>query len=112
MTGTNDTQYQPDELRAIASFEAIGIFETLNRLNQLGNTAQRRWAECFHKNGSVPYGYTAIDFLSPGEREEHHLLRLSLTLCVDERSEAQERIKARLIARYEESKKKRGAVCN
>ncbi|MFH3370352.1 hypothetical protein ABK950_24605, partial [Citrobacter freundii] len=55
-------------------------------------------------------GFTALDFLTPEEREEHHILRLSLAICVDEQSEANKRVNARLKARHEEYKAKRGAV--
>ncbi|MCK9791868.1 MULTISPECIES: hypothetical protein [unclassified Providencia] len=110
MTGTNDSNYQPDELKAIASFDALGIFATLNKLTALSNVAQARLAECFAQNDSIPSGFTALDFLTPEEREEHHILRLSLAICVDEQSEAKKRVNARLKARHEEYKAKRGAV--
>ncbi|MDE9447690.1 hypothetical protein KKJ04_19470 [Xenorhabdus bovienii] len=87
MTQEHTDSYQPDQRQAIASFEAIGIVETCARLEALSNTAQRRWAECFQKNGSIPVGFAAIDFLTEEERSERHILRLSLTLCVDERCE-------------------------
>jgi len=109
MADINSNEYQPDEVRAIASFEAIGIFETLNKLRVLSNIAQARLAECFGQNNSIPNGFTALDFLSDAERDEHHILRLSLTICVDEQGAARERIKQRLQSRLK-NKKVSGAI--
>lgn len=87
--------YQPDEREAIVSFEAKGFMGTCAELEALSNTAKHRLAECFQQNNSIPVGFTAIDFLNQAERYDHHILKLSLTLCVNERKEAYERILAR-----------------
>ncbi|MBQ0600929.1 hypothetical protein J7S78_14110 [Klebsiella oxytoca] len=103
MTPHRTYDYQPDECEAIASFEAKGVMRTCAELEALSNTAQQRLAECFQQNNSIPVGFTAIDFLNETERHNHHILRLSLTLCVDERKEAH----ARILARRESMKLRR-----
>lgn len=95
MTPQNWNDYQPDEREAISMFEVKGVMGTYAELEALSNAAQRRLAECFRQNNSIPIGFTAIDFLNEEERHNHHILRLSLTLCVDERKNAHERILAR-----------------
>lgn len=87
--------YQPDEHEAIASFKEKGTDGTYIRLEELSNTAKLRMDECYQINKSIPVGFTGIDFLNEEERHEHHILRLSIALCIDERSEAHQRILAR-----------------
>ncbi|HIG0606150.1 TPA: hypothetical protein ACYEZ4_002516 [Klebsiella pneumoniae] len=95
MTPHECHDYQPDEREAIASFEVKGETGTFAELEALSDVAQHRLTECFRINNSIPVGFTAIDFLNEKERHSHHILKLSLTLCVDEQKKAHERILAR-----------------
>lgn len=87
-----------DEAAAVLLFENKGVSQIRHDLERLSAIADERMAECFRINRSIPYGYTAINFLTEEERGDLHLIKLALVLFIDERKEAHDRIIARRAA--------------
>lgn len=83
------------EKKAIALFERMGREEVERRLDELSGAAEERYRVADH----IPNGWTVIDFMTSDEREERHLLVMSLSLCTNPREEARKRIESRLKQR-------------
>ena len=65
------------------------------RLDELSGAAEERYRVADH----IPNGWAIIDFMTSDEREERHLLVMSLSLCTNQQEEARERIENRLKQR-------------
>lgn len=76
------------ENKAVALFEKMGRHAVEARLEALSKTSSER----YHSADHIPNGWTAIDFMTPQEREERYLLVLSLNLCTNPQEEARLRI--------------------
>lgn len=87
------------ERSAVALFERIGRACVVARHADICAEADRRFAESYRQHGTMPAGFTAINFLLPEERAERHLLEQALTLCVDDRAEASARLAKRIAGR-------------
>lgn len=95
-------QYLPNEIEAIAYFQQVGREEVLRQFDELCDGVQARVDELNAKR--APYDlslitYAAIDYYTPEERALRHKLQLALMLCIDEQSEAKERIALRVAQR-------------
>lgn len=94
---TEQANLQPAcELEAIAYFNQVGRAEVERQLHAVNNAAAARIQDV------CPFtlpGYTAFDLMTQEERTLRQKLTLALMLCVNERSEARERIALRLALR-------------
>ncbi|BBV14495.1 MULTISPECIES: hypothetical protein [Morganellaceae] len=84
-----------DELSAIALFNDIGRNEVTARFDMLSATAQVRFDESYRIHGTMPVGFTALNFMTADEQKQRHQLLLAIQLCTDPQAEAHDRIKAR-----------------
>lgn len=103
-----DLNMPTQEREAIALVTALGSESAQRKVDQLFYLANERMRElCGNDLENVPHGFSAIDYLSDGEREHCHLLRLGLTLTKpDPATEAHQRI----IARREAQRRARLAL--
>lgn len=92
--------------------ESLGV-ELFNRLGRVAATerymllcdiARSRYETHLLEYGSIPNGFTAIDYLNPEELQERYILGLGIQLCVNEKQEATERVLARCLARKRTAK--------
>lgn len=81
------------EKQAVALFEKMGRFYVEQRLNEISDSATKRYNDCH----DIPNGWCVIDFMTPDELSERHTLLLALTLCTDPVKEARERILRRRL---------------
>ncbi|WP_144139378.1 hypothetical protein [Providencia rettgeri] len=92
------TSMPQDELSAIVLFNDIGRDEVTARFDALSATAQARFDESYRIHGTMPVGFTALNFMTADERKQRHQLLLAIQLCTDPQAEAHARIKARRAA--------------
>ena len=81
------------EKQAVALFEKMGRSYVENRLNEISDSAAERYNNC----RDIPGGWCVIDFMTPDELSERHILLLALTLCTDPVNEARQRILQRRL---------------
>ena len=87
------------EVVAVEIFNHVGREAAIAQYNLICEIAQRRYEDSLAKYGSVPAGFTALNFLHPAELQERYILGLGIQLCIDEQHEARERVLARCLAR-------------
>lgn len=89
------SQVPRSEIEAIALFNQLGREVVEARFNELSATAQERLDESYRRYGTLPVGFTALNFMTDDERAERHQLLLAMQLCIDIQAEARARILAR-----------------
>lgn len=91
-------QVPQSEIQAIALFNQLGRKAVEARFDELSRIAQARQDESYRIHGTMPVGFTALNFMSADERKQRHLLLLAIQLCTEPQAEAHARIKARRAA--------------
>ena len=92
----------------IRAMGPTSVQREIDRLHYLANERMREF--CGNDLSDLPHGFSAIDYLSDGEREKLHLLNLGMTLTQpDEAAEAHQRILARHEARKQARLDRRSA---
>lgn len=92
--------YQPqNEKDAIEYFNQVGREEVMRQFNEVCEIGEARMCEAIKDSRSLLFRYSAIDFLNDNEKSLRHKLLLGMTLCINERQEACERLKRRIEAR-------------
>lgn len=97
---TDGDIYQPqDEKDAIEYFNRVGREEVMRQFNEVCEIGESRMNDAMKGCHSLLFRYSAIDFLNDNEKSLRHKLLLGMTLCINERQEASERLKQRIEAR-------------
>ncbi|EPL8095810.1 TPA: hypothetical protein SMO99_002943 [Proteus mirabilis] len=86
------------EIQAISLFKQLGRKAVEARFNELSRLAQARLDESYRIHGTIPVGFTALNFMTNDERTERHQLLLAIQLCTDPQAEAHARIMDRRAA--------------
>lgn len=71
----------------------------MRQFNEVCEIGEARMNDAMHGCHSLLFRYSAIDFLDDNEKSLRHKLLLGMTLCINERQEASERLKQRTEAR-------------
>lgn len=87
------------EAQAIELFNQLGREAAVARYKFICKLAQERYEDSLVKYGSMPAGFTALNYLNSAELQERYILGLGIQLCIDEQQEARERVLARCLAR-------------
>lgn len=92
------SQAPQSEIQAIALFNQLGRKAVEARFDELSHSAQVRLDESYCIHGTIPVGFTALNFMTNDERTERHQLLLVIQLCTDSKAEVYALIMARRTA--------------
>lgn len=92
-------QYLPEERAAIDFFQQVGRAEVERQFKELCAKADARFDAIAREMTTPLYGRTAIDFYEPEERVLRQKLLLAMALCINEKTEARDRIALRVAHR-------------